>query len=167
MAHGMAQEHIQNVNGLTIGKLRQRCGAGYGIVAVIGHDLAERDQQEGTAGQGGVHKVLSESAEEALGDQDGEDAAQDRGVQRDGRRDDQGQQNACHNCGAVCQGVLSVGDHIEHKFRRHTGSNTAQDDEQRIKSEMEDRENGRGQKGKDDIVHFPSGRMGASQMRRR
>ena len=68
-----------------------------------GHRVAQH--QEGTAGQGGVHEVLAQAAEELLDHHDGEEIADDQHPVRQSGGAHEGQQHAGNGSGQVLVGA--------------------------------------------------------------
>ena len=72
---------------------------------VRGHGHRVAQHQEGTAGQGGVHEVLAQAAEELLDHHDGEEIADDQHPVGQGHGADEGQQHAGDGGGQVAVGL--------------------------------------------------------------
>ena len=166
VAAGKAQEHLENADGPAFVQGSQRGRSGNAVIGIIDHGGAEGDQQEYTAGQGRVHEVLTQSAEEALGEEDREQRARERDIKRYRRRQAQGQQKAGDHCGQIPEGIGAVRNIIKHKLCSAGCYDAHQDDQQSVQAEMEHAEDRRRKQGKHYIVHFPAGIVRAPEMRR-
>ena len=166
VAHLKSEEHAEYIDGTAIAKDSKRCSAGNCVIAVVCHDLAERNQQERAACQSRVHKVLAKTSEEALAEQDGKYAAGYRAVKRDRRRQAERHKKTCQNGRAVVESVRSVANQIKNILSHHTGKNTCDDDKRGTETEVADSDDCKRYKSYNDIEHDSAGRDRVAKMRR-
>ena len=166
VAAGKAQEHLEDADCAAFVQCGQRGRTGNAVIGIVDHGGAEGDQQEYTAGQGGIHEVLTQSAEEALGEEDREQSAREGDIKRYRRRQAQGQQKAGDYRGQIPEGIGTVGNVVKHILCSAGCDNAHQDDQQSVQAEMEHTEDRCRKQGKYHIVHFPAGVMRAPEMRR-
>ena len=132
-----------------------------------GHGHGVAHHQEGAAGQGGVHEVHTQAAEELLDHNDGEEVADEDRPVGQGHGADKGQQHAGDRSGQIAVGTgffqkLAVGPLEElTAYHRHGG------EDQGPGSEDIDGHGQSGDQGNEHIPHQPGGVHGGAHMGRR
>ena len=160
------EEHIRKAVIIPVAQRRQRCCSGDRVIAVVRHGLSEGDQKERTSCKSRIHKVLSETAEEALRNKNGENTSEDRKIDRARRRQTEREKPAGDDRGSVFQGVRPFCDKIENKFRSARRRNAECHHQHRVEAEMPCGKNRHGDHADHDVAHDAECRQRTSEMRR-
>ena len=166
-----AQEQLHQAGGVlrTLGQQLQGGGRADQLhrngLGAAGH-RGEGQQHKHTAGDGGVCKVLAQTAEQTLDHHDGKGRAHHALPDGHVGAQVQGQQQAGDNGAEVPNGLLFAGNHIEQSLADHGSDDAGGDDAQGLGAEDDDAGNGGGQQGDDHIQHDPPGRIPRMDMGR-
>ena len=88
----MSGPHLDHVHRTAGGERRQRCRAGHAVHGILCHGGGEGEQEEAAPAQRRIDEIASQTAKEALDDDDREDRADIGDIERHGGREAERQQ---------------------------------------------------------------------------